>query len=51
MSTSKKRAVLALAPIVLLAITAEVNAQANDVVCDNCVDTSDIAFQAVTTTK
>ena len=40
-----------MAPIALLGLGAQVHAQATDVNCSGCVDTNDIAFQAVTTGK
>ncbi len=43
--------VIALAPILLLGLCADVSAQATDVDCAKCVDTKDIASNAVTTYK
>lgn len=42
---------IAIAPIALLGLGAEVHAQASDVVCDKCINSSDIAGGAVATSK
>jgi hypothetical protein len=51
MHTTLRNFVVGLAPIVLMALGAEVRAQATDVDCSKCVDSKDIAVKAVTTGK
>lgn len=51
MSISKQIVILSIVPIIFLAITTEVCAQANDVVCDKCINASDIAGGAINASK
>lgn len=51
MSKSIRNFLIAIAPIALLGLGAEVHAQASDVVCDKCINSSDIAVGAVATGK
>lgn len=51
MSRLTRSFLIGIAPIALLALGTEVGAQANDVDCTRCVDTKDIATEAVATAR
>ncbi len=51
MSNSIRNFLITIAPLALLSLGAQVHAQATDVDCSGCVNTKDIAFQAVTPAK